>query len=116
MDKRIKVVDRADTRALAKDGKLTVIKGTLYILPNGDRYFEAAASRRKDDGGDTGYKLVYSDGVTKHWTTKHRHLFQTSFSIETTDPVGALYMREVANFCAEAAVKGIGYYVKERKL
>ena len=113
MSKKIKVVTHADTQALAQQGKPIVIKGTLYIQPNGDQFFEAADNHPKNITQSNGYKLVFSDGVTKHWTTKRRHLFLTSFSIDTTDPIGSIYLREVAHFCAEATTKGIEYYLKK---
>jgi hypothetical protein len=110
--RKIKVTAPVGAPTLAQQDKPIAIKGTLYVLPNGDQFFECADNHPKSATQTNEYKLVFSDGVTKHWTTKRRHLFLTSFNIETTEPIGTLYLREVAHFCAEAAVKGVKYYVQ----
>lgn len=108
--KQIKVVAPVE---VPKSNEPVAIKGTLYVQPNGDQFFEAADNSPKDIKKSNGYKLVYSNGVTKHYTTRRRHVFFTSFSIDMTDLVGAVLPREVVKFCAEASVKGIKYYVKD---
>lgn len=91
------------------------IKGTLYVHPNGDQFFEAAENTPKSISRKNGYKLIYSNGTTKHYTTRRRHVFFTSLSIDMVDLVGAVLPREIVRFCAEASVKKIKYYTKDTK-
>ena len=109
---QIKVVAPVDLAGLAK-GEPVAIKGTLYVQPNGDQFFEAAENSPKNVSKKNGYKLVYSNGITKHYTTRRRHVFFTSFSIDVNELIGAVLMREVARFCADACNKKIKFYTKE---
>lgn len=108
----IKVVAPVDLAGLAK-GETVAIKGTLYVQPNGDQFFEAAENNPKNVSKKNGYKLVFSNGITKHYTTRRRHVFFTSFSIDMSDLIGSVLPREIVKFCAEACKKKTKYYVKE---
>ena len=111
---KIKVASPVDLSGLAK-GETVAIKGTLYIQPNGDQFFEAAENSPKSVSKQSGYKLVYSNGTTKHYTTSKRHLFFTSFSKDTTDLIGSVLPREIVKFCADACAKKIKYYTKSEE-
>ncbi|MBR4649779.1 MAG: hypothetical protein IKO67_06475 [Bacteroidaceae bacterium] len=111
---QIKVVAPVDLTGLAK-GEPVAIKGTVYVQPNGDQFFEAAENNPKSVSKKNGYKLVYSNGITKHYTTRRRHVFFTSFSIDMTELVGSVLPREIVRFCAEACSKKIKYYTKSEE-
>ena len=98
----VKVEPTAETQA---------IKGTLYIQPNGDQFFEAADNSPKEVKRSNGYKLVYSNGTTKHYTTSRRHVFFVSFTRDISQPIGSILPREVVRFCAECMTKKIKYYL-----
>lgn len=110
--KQIKVVAPVEVPT-PQNGKTVAIKGTLYVQPNGDQFFEAVENHPKDVSRKNGYNLIFSNGIVKHYTTKRRHVFFCSVSIDTFDLVGAFLPREVVRFCAEATSKGIKYYVKK---
>ena len=111
---QIKAVAPVDLTGLAK-GEPVAIKGTLYVQPNGDQFFEAAENNPKNVSKQNGYKLVYSNGTTKHYTTRRRHIFFTSFSIDMTDLIGSVLPREIVKFCADACAKKIKYYTKSEE-
>lgn len=111
---KFKIVAPVDLTGLAK-GEPVAIKGTLYVQPNGDQFFEAAENSPKNVSKKNGYKLVFSNGITKHYTTRRRHVFFTSFSIDMSDLIGAVLPREIVRFCAEACRKKTKYYVKSEE-
>lgn len=111
--KQIKVVAPVEVPT-PEDGQPVAIKGTLYVQPNGDQFFEAAENHPREVSKANGYKLVYSNGITKHYITKRRHVFFISFTRDQMSGlVGSVLPREVVRFCAEASVKRIKYYVKD---
>ena len=111
-NKKIKVVAPVDTSKLADTGESVAIKGTLYIQPNGDQFFEAAENHPKNVSKANGYDLIFSDGVVKHYKTRRRHIFYVSLSNPLTEVVGSVLPRTVVKFCAAASAKKIKYYVK----
>ena len=114
-NKKIKVVAPVDTSKLADTGESVAIKGTLYIQPNGDQFFEAIENHPRNVSKKNGYELVFSDGVVKHYTTRRRHIFYVSVAQPTNELVGSFLPRMVVRFCAAASAKKIRYYVKEKE-
>lgn len=108
----IKVVAPVDTSQMVANGESVAIKGTLYVQPNGDQFFEADDNKPKNVTKNNGYNLVFSDGVVKHYETKHRHLFMASVAKPMTELVGSVLPRYVVRFCAAATAKKVKYYVK----
>ena len=88
------------------------IKGTLYIQPNGDQFFEADENRPKDPKKKKDMNLHFSDGVVKHYTTAHKHLFYVSMDKKMTELVGSVLPKMMVHFCAAASSKRIKYYVR----
>lgn len=113
MEKKIKVVAPVDTSKFADSGESVAIKGTLYIQPNGDQFFEAVENHPKNVSKANGYDLIFSDGVVKHYKTRRRHIFYVSLSSPLTEVVGSILPRMVVKFCAAACKKKIKYYTKE---
>ena len=110
--KKIKVIAPVDTSKLGTEGDSVAIKGTLYVQPNGDQFFEAAENHPRNVSKKNGYKLVFSDGIVKHYTTRRRHIFYISVAQPLTELVGSVLPRLVVRFCAAASNKKIKYYVK----
>ena len=115
MANKIKVVAPVDTSKLADTGESVAIKGTLYIQPNGDQFFEAAENHPRNVSKKNGYELVFSDGVVKHYKTKRRHIFYISLGAPLSVMVGSVLPRTVVKFCAAAKVKRVPYYVRPEK-
>ena len=115
MSKKVKVLAPVDTTTLAAGGESVSIKGTLYIQPNGDQFFEADENHPKKPNQKNGYKLLFSDGVVKHYTTTHRHLLYISLDKKTTELLGSILPRMVVRFCASASAKRVKFYVNEKK-
>ena len=112
MSTKIKVLAPVDTTTLAAGGESVSIKGTLYIQPNGDQFFEADENRPKDPKKKKDMNLHFSDGVVKHYTTAHKHLFYVSMDKKMTELVGSVLPRMVVRFCARASAKRVKYYVR----
>lgn len=110
--KRIKVVAPIDTSKLDVSGEGVAIKGTLYVQPNGDQFFEAAENHPKNISKANGYELIFSDGCVKHYKTRRRHVFYVSLASPLTELVGSVLPRMVVRFCAAASAKKVKYYVK----
>lgn len=115
MTKKIKVVSPVVSPDVVKEGESAAIKGVLYIQPNGDQFFEADENHPKNPSKKNGYKLLFSDGVVKHYTTTHRHLLYISLDNKATELLGSILPRMVVRFCAAASAKKIKYYVKVEK-
>ena len=112
MSKKVKVVAPVVSPDVVKEGESVSIKGTLYVQPNGDQFFEAAENHPRNVSKKNGYKLVFSDGIVKHYTTRRRHIFYISVAQPLTELVGSVLPRMVVRFCAAASNKKIKYYVK----
>ena len=115
MSKKVKMVAPVVSPDVVKEGESAAIKGVLYIQPNGDQFFEADENHPKKPNQKNGYKLLFSDGVVKHYTTTHRHLLYISLDKKTTELLGSILPRMVVRFCASASAKKIKYYVNEKK-
>lgn len=112
MSKKVKVAAPVISPDMVKEGESAAIKGVLYIQPNGDQFFEADENHPKNPSKQNGYKLLFSDGVVKHYTTAHRHVLYISLDKKTTELLGSILPRMVVRFCASASAKKIKYYVK----
>ena len=68
---QIKVVAPVDLTGLAK-GEPVAIKGTLYVQPNGDQFFEAAENSPKNVSKKNGYKFraKKKDDIANSLTSK----------------------------------------------
>ena len=116
--KRLKTMETKKIKLAAPvkvepQSKTIAIKGTLYVQPNGDQFFEAVDNNPKEIKRSNGYKLIYSNGVVKHYTTQRRHVIFLSLSKDVTAPLGSVLPRAIVKFCAECSTKGIKYYVRK---
>lgn len=113
--KKIKVVAPVDIDNVVSSGESVAIKGTLYVQPNGDQFFEAAENHPRNVSKANGYELIFSDGVVKHYKTRRRHIFYISLGDPLTEVVGSILPRMVVKFCAAASTKKVKFYVKVEK-
>ena len=93
-------------------------KGTLYEMDDGNAIFEAKGNSVEDvemqRKNPNELKLIMSDGVMKHYTTKHKHIFYICVDKVTVSAwlVGTWLTKIVSSFIAKGNAKKLNYYVK----